>query len=186
MTDIVPTISSAAGSLRRNGRRLHADHATGRLDALHLRRRQRAHAQAHPVLRDAGHARDLARRLEGRDEHGPMPLRPGPLRPGPLAALPHRRGPRPRRTTSPNGTHERCGSSSTCGSRRRRKFNVLPLDDRSCWTPQLRIRPPVPPERAYTYYPHDAEVPERSAVNIHGVSYKILAEVRSPTRARRA
>lgn len=36
---------------------------------------------------------------------------------------------------------------------------------------------PVPPSGQYTYYPGTTEVPERSAANVHGVSYKILAEV---------
>jgi hypothetical protein len=37
---------------------------------------------------------------------------------------------------------------------------------------------PVPKGGVYTYYPGTAEVPERSAANFHGVSYKILADVR--------
>ena len=36
---------------------------------------------------------------------------------------------------------------------------------------------PVPPSGQYTYYPGTSEVPERSAANVHGVSYKVLAEV---------
>ena len=36
---------------------------------------------------------------------------------------------------------------------------------------------PVPPSGQYTYYPGTTEVPERSAANVHGVSYKVLAEV---------
>ncbi len=36
---------------------------------------------------------------------------------------------------------------------------------------------PVPPSGQYTYYPGTTEVPEASAANTHGVSYKILAEV---------
>jgi hypothetical protein len=35
----------------------------------------------------------------------------------------------------------------------------------------------VPPSGQYTYYPGTTEVPEASAANTHGVSYKILAEV---------
>ena len=38
-------------------------------------------------------------------------------------------------------------------------------------------RPPVPKSGLYTYFPGTAEIPERSAANFHGVSYKILAEV---------
>jgi arylsulfatase len=36
---------------------------------------------------------------------------------------------------------------------------------------------PVSPTGQYTYYPGTTEIPERSAANVHGVSYKILAEV---------
>ena len=36
---------------------------------------------------------------------------------------------------------------------------------------------PVPPTGQYTYYPGTTEIPERSAANVHGVSYKVLAEV---------
>ena len=36
---------------------------------------------------------------------------------------------------------------------------------------------PVPPSGQYTYYPGTSEIPEASAANVHGVSYKVLAEV---------
>jgi len=36
---------------------------------------------------------------------------------------------------------------------------------------------PVSPTGQYTYYPGTSEIPERSAANTHGVSYKVLAEV---------
>ena len=36
---------------------------------------------------------------------------------------------------------------------------------------------PVPPSDQYTYYPGTSEVPERSAANVHAVSYKVLAEL---------
>jgi hypothetical protein len=40
------------------------------------------------------------------------------------------------------------------------------------------FHPPVPRTGLYTYFPDTLEVPERSgAANVHGVSYKILAEV---------
>ena len=35
----------------------------------------------------------------------------------------------------------------------------------------------MPPSGQYTYYPGTTEVPERSAANVHDVSYKVLAEV---------
>ncbi|GAB3586389.1 arylsulfatase [Leifsonia lichenia] len=41
----------------------------------------------------------------------------------------------------------------------------------------MEFKVPVPPSGQYTYYPDTSEVPERSAANTHGVSYKVLAEV---------
>jgi hypothetical protein len=43
---------------------------------------------------------------------------------------------------------------------------------------ELELKIPVPPSGQYTYYPGTTEVPERSAANVHGVSYKVLAEVK--------
>ena len=42
---------------------------------------------------------------------------------------------------------------------------------------QVRVPGRGPEERRLHYFPGTAEVPERSAANVHGVSYKILAEV---------
>ena len=64
-----------------------------------------------------------------------------------------------------------------------RKYNVLPLNDMEAATKDLQkflameFHIPVPPSGQYTYYPDTSEVPERSAANVHGVSYKVLAEV---------
>jgi arylsulfatase A-like enzyme len=63
--------------------------------------------------------------------------------------------------------------------------NVLPLNDlQIIGNPkdfetfiQMEFHLPVPPSGQYTYYPNTSEVPERSAANTHGVSYKVLAEV---------
>jgi arylsulfatase A-like enzyme len=41
----------------------------------------------------------------------------------------------------------------------------------------MEFKVPVPPSGQYTYYPGTSEIPERSAANVHGVSYKVLAEV---------
>jgi arylsulfatase len=41
----------------------------------------------------------------------------------------------------------------------------------------MEFKVPVPPSGQYTYYPGTSEIPERSAANTHGVSYKVLAEV---------
>ncbi|TYL53228.1 arylsulfatase [Agromyces mariniharenae] len=62
---------------------------------------------------------------------------------------------------------------------------VLPLNDlQIIGNPEdfetflkMEFHVPVPPSGQYTYYPGTSEVPERSAANTHGVSYKVLAEV---------
>lgn len=41
----------------------------------------------------------------------------------------------------------------------------------------MEFHVPVPESGQYTYYPGTSEVPERSAANTHGVSFKVLAEV---------
>jgi arylsulfatase len=41
----------------------------------------------------------------------------------------------------------------------------------------MEFHVPVPPSGQYTYYPGTSEIPERSAANVHNVSYKVLAEV---------
>ncbi len=63
--------------------------------------------------------------------------------------------------------------------------NVLPLNDlQIIGSPEdfetfvhMEFHIPVPPSGQYTYYPGTSEIPERSAANVHGVSYKVLAEV---------
>ena len=63
--------------------------------------------------------------------------------------------------------------------------NVLPLNDlQILGNPEdfetfikMEFHVPVPPSGQYTYYPGTSEIPERSAANTHGVSYKVLAEV---------
>jgi arylsulfatase A-like enzyme len=59
------------------------------------------------------------------------------------------------------------------------KYNVLPLCDLGLLDYMTyEFHAPVAKGGLYTYYPGTAEVPERSgAANVHGVSYKILAEV---------
>ena len=47
-------------------------------------------------------------------------------------------------------------------------------------TPHRKLLPPptsVPPSGSYSYYPGTLEVPERIAANVHGNSYKVLADV---------
>ena len=63
--------------------------------------------------------------------------------------------------------------------------NVLPLNDlQIIGNPKdfetfiaMEFKIPVPPSGQYTYYPGTTEVPERSAANVHNVSYKVLADV---------
>jgi arylsulfatase len=58
------------------------------------------------------------------------------------------------------------------------KYNVLPLNDLGLLDYlKYEFQAPAPPSGVYDYYPGTAEVPERSAANFHGVSYKILAEI---------
>ena len=59
-----------------------------------------------------------------------------------------------------------------------KKFDVLPLNDLGIMEfRELEYYIPVPPTGQYTYYPGTTFVPEASAANTHGVSFKILAEV---------
>lgn len=41
----------------------------------------------------------------------------------------------------------------------------------------MEFHQPAPPSGQFIYYPGTTDVPERSAANVHGVSYKIAAEV---------
>jgi hypothetical protein len=64
-----------------------------------------------------------------------------------------------------------------------KRNNVLPLNDMMVVGKDLKkflemeFHIPVSPSGQYIYYPGTTEVPERSAANVHGVSYKVLAEV---------
>jgi arylsulfatase len=61
--------------------------------------------------------------------------------------------------------------------------SVLPLNDLNVVGKDLEIflkmefNIPVPPSGQYVYYPNTSEIPERSAANVHGVSFKALADV---------
>ena len=131
-----------------------------------------------PVLRDAGDARDLAQGLEGGHRARADAVGQGALRPGPLAALPHRRGPlrgaRPRRPSTPRRSQELVDLWFAEAE----KYDVLPLNDLGVLDYiKYEFQAAVPTSGVYTYFPGTAEVPERSAANVHGVSFKILAEV---------
>jgi len=58
------------------------------------------------------------------------------------------------------------------------KYDVLPLDDRNI-AELIAVQPEamIPPGGVYKYYPGTLEVPEFSAANTRGRSYKILADV---------
>ena len=64
-----------------------------------------------------------------------------------------------------------------------KRNNVLPLNDMRAVGEDLQaflaleFKVPVPPSGQYTYYPGTSAVPERSAANVHAVSYKVLADV---------
>ncbi|NUP84054.1 MAG: arylsulfatase [Nonomuraea sp.] len=64
-----------------------------------------------------------------------------------------------------------------------KKNNVLPLNDMEVTGKDLEVflalefNVPVQPGGQYVYYPGTSEIPERSAANVHAVSYKVLAEV---------
>ncbi|MEV6969111.1 arylsulfatase [Hamadaea sp. NPDC051192] len=64
-----------------------------------------------------------------------------------------------------------------------KRNNVLPLNDLAVVGKdlqkflELEFHIPVPPSGQYIYYPGTSEVPERSAANVHAVSYKVLAEI---------
>ena len=89
----------------------------------------------------------------------------------------------PRRTTSPSSTRKGQGArrplvrggqgqqraaAQRHGGRRRKDLEKFL---------EMEFKIPVPPSGQYTYYPGTTEVPERTAANVHGVSYKVLAEV---------
>jgi arylsulfatase len=59
-----------------------------------------------------------------------------------------------------------------------KKYDVLPLNDLALlkFLP-LEYHPPIPASGRYVYYPNTTEVPEASAANTHGRSFKIFAEV---------
>ena len=95
-----------------------------------------------------------------------------------MAALPHRRRPRPRRTTSPSEQPERLKQLIAAWFEEAEKFDVLPLDDRLPSEILADPRPQPEPDRdTFVYYPDTADVPESVAANTRGRSFKILAEV---------
>jgi len=59
-----------------------------------------------------------------------------------------------------------------------KRYNVLPLSDLGIMgLLKMEFKPPVPAAGQYVYYPGTSEIPEHSAANTHGVSFKVLADV---------
>ena len=117
-------------------------------------------------------------------EHGPMAgHRQLRRRPAGSCSTPTRTA--PRRTTSPTEHPEKVEELKALWMEEAEANNVLPLNDlQIIGNPKdfetfiaMEFHVPVPPSGQYTYYPGTSEVPERSAANVHGVSYKVLAEV---------
>jgi hypothetical protein len=164
------------GRVPRLRARLRADPAARGVDALQLRRRRRSHGQEGPVLRDARHPRAVERGLEG-GRRARAADEGRQLRERHLAATPHRRG--PRRGPDLAAHHlDKVRQLVDLWYAEAGKYDVLPLDDRT--TAELVAAMPVapiPPGGIYVYYPGTLEVPEFTAANTRGRSYKILAEV---------
>lgn len=66
-----------------------------------------------------------------------------------------------------------------------KRNNVLPLSDLGLMgIMKMEFKPPVPPSGQFVYYPGTSEVPEHSAANTHGVSFKVLADVEFTPRTK--
>ena len=174
--------STCCGVEMPDGRqRRRADAAGRHLDALLVRRRRSADPKQTQYYEMLGHARHLAQRLEGRHRARPDE-RHRQLRRGHLAAVPHRRGPgrgaRPRRAAPGQGRGARRAVARGGQARQRAAAQRHGARGQGASTfLALEFKVPVPPSGQYTYYPGTTEVPERNAANVHGVSYKVLAEV---------
>ena len=184
-TDIVPDDPRLLRRRDAGGRqRRRADAAAGRFDALHAsttprrRRRRRRSTTRCSARRGIWH-----KGWKAVTEHGPISRhRATSTRTAGSCSTP---------TRTASEAHDLAeqhpekveGAGRRSGSRRPKKNNVLPLND--YWR---REGPPdVPRDASSTSRSRRAgstrttrarrEVPERSAANVHGVSYKILAEV---------
>lgn len=62
-----------------------------------------------------------------------------------------------------------------------KKYGVLPLNDMTVAEfaahPEMFFRVPIPKSGKYVYYPGTSQVPEANAANVHGRSFKLIAEV---------
>ncbi|WP_273028411.1 arylsulfatase [Massilia timonae] len=73
---------------------------------------------------------------------------------------------------------EKVGEMAALWMSEAKKYHVLPLSDLGVMgILKMEFKPPVPPSRQYAYYPGTSTVPEHSAANTHGVSFKVLADV---------
>ena len=87
-----------------------------------------------------------------------------------------------RPATSPRSSPSGSPASSGCGSSRRRKYNVLPLDDRTGerLNPELAGRPTLIRGNSQLFFPGMGRLSENSVVSIKNKSFSVTAEVDVP------
>ena len=147
-------------------------------------RRPTRRREEDPVLRDARQPRHLARGLEGRDRARPD----GRHQPGSTNdtwQLFHTDVDRAEAHDLAAEHPEKVEELKALWLAEAKANDVLPLNDlQIIGNPKdfetfvsMEFHQPVPPSGQFIYYPGTSEVPERSAANVHNVSYKILAEV---------
>ena len=146
--------------------------------------------RTHAVLRDARQPRDLPRRLDGL-----LPARPPAVGDVGLArrsttiagssTTSTTTSARP--TTWRRSSPRSCASSRICSWRRRRSYNVLPLDDRFAERMDVTLRPSFFTGRnTVTFYPGMVRLPEGSAPKTTTSITRSRRRWRSPRAAPRA
>ena len=165
---------------------LRADAPARRVHALQLRRRRRADAEGHAVLRHARHAGHLARRLEGRrrpradvglgnfDQDGWELFHTDEDRAEAIDLA--ERAPRQGQGDGQASGSRRRASTTCCRS-------TTAPDGDPRW-PSARRRSTR--ERRLRLLPGNVRPPERAAANLSGRSFKILADVEIDEPMRRA
>ena len=168
---------------RLRGRR--ADAAVRRLDGLHVRRGDgptEKKTQYYEMLGSRGIWHEGWKAVA---EHGPMSGIER-LRQDDAGSCSTRMSTAPRRMTSPPSTPTRSRSSKALWLEEAKANDVLPLNDlQIIGNPKdfetfvaMEFHQPAPPSGQFVVLPrHLARCPERSAANVHNVSYKMLAEV---------
>jgi anti-anti-sigma regulatory factor len=144
---------------------------------LQRRRRRRAHDQADPVLRDAGHPGHLAERLEAVPSTARSPSGSGRFDQDRWQLF-HTDTDRSEAHDLADQHPDKLEELKALWLEEAKKYDVLPLNDLTIFEFRaLEYTVAVPPSGQYTCYPGTSEVPEASAANTINVSYKILAEV---------